>query len=92
MISTSPHSIQRRSRVGGATATFVHPQLSDPYSGIRYSLELSDNLVSNVWTTNGYIVAGTFPDGYTNGLDAVTNHILTEGKTEQFIRLRVEEE
>jgi hypothetical protein len=78
--------------IEGTNAVYVHPRLSDPYSGIRYYLELTDNLVSNLWTTNGYSVAGTFPDGYTNGLDAVTNLISTEGMTEQFIRLRVEEE
>jgi len=77
--------------IEGTNGIYVHPQLSDPNSGIRYSLELTDNLASNLWTTNGYIVAGTFPDGYTNGLDAVTNHIFTEGKNEQFIRLRVED-
>ena len=76
--------------IEGTNGLFVHPQLSDPDSGIRYVLELTDNLVSNVWTTNGYIIAGTVPDGYTNGFDAVINQISTEGENQQFIRLKIE--
>jgi len=68
---------------------YIHPQLSDPDSGIRYVLEVTDNLVSNVWTTNTSI-SGTFEDGYTNDLEAVTNIIPTTGKAQQFIKLKIE--
>jgi len=78
--------------VDGTTASYVHPQRSDPFSGIRYYLELTDDLVSNVWTTNGYLVAGARADAYTNGLDAATNRISTEGNDRLFIRLRIEQE
>jgi len=78
--------------VAGSSAAFIHPQISDPFSGIRYYLELTDNLVSNVWTTNGYIVAGSLADGFTNGLDTVTNQIPTLGKDQQFMRLKIEQE
>jgi len=78
--------------VDGATASYVHPQRSDPFSGIRYYLELTDDLVSNVWTTNGYLVAGARADAYTNGLDAATNRISTEGNDRLFIRLKIEQE
>jgi hypothetical protein len=65
---------------------FVHPQRPD----VRYRLELSDNLVSNIWTSAGYEVIGTSPDGYAAGFDAVMNRIPTEGKSRGFIRLVIE--
>lgn len=77
--------------IDGGSAKFVHPRLSDPFSGIRYDLEVTDNLVSNVWTTNGYVVSGTSVDAYSTGLDAVTNRISTDEKDQQFIRLKIEQ-
>jgi len=70
---------------------YIHPQLSDTNSGIRYLLELTDNLVSNVWNSMGYEIIGTNTDGFAAGLDAVTNRISTEIKDQQFIKLIIEE-
>ncbi|MBT8042285.1 MAG: hypothetical protein KJN98_03880, partial [Pontiella sp.] len=64
-------------------------QQTDPNSGLLYSLELSDNLVSNAWTNAGYTVFSSGP--FTNGLDAVTNQISTDSKDQQFIRLKIEQ-
>ncbi|NNJ70518.1 MAG: hypothetical protein HKP10_04435, partial [Kiritimatiellales bacterium] len=68
---------------------YIHVQQTDPNSGLLYYLELSDNLVSNVWTNTGYTVVGSGP--FTNGLDAVTNQISTDSKDQQFIRLKIEQ-
>ncbi|VGO20709.1 putative Ig domain-containing protein [Pontiella sulfatireligans] len=67
---------------------YIHVRQTDPDSGLLYYLELSDNLASNLWTTNGYTVVGS--GSFTNGFDAVTNRISTETKDEQFIRLIIE--
>ncbi|MBT8046306.1 MAG: hypothetical protein KJN67_03975, partial [Pontiella sp.] len=68
---------------------YIHVQQTDSNSGLLYYLELSDNLVSNVWTNTGYTVVGSGP--FTNGLDAVTNQISTDSKDQQFIRLKIEQ-
>ncbi|MBT8045842.1 MAG: hypothetical protein KJN67_01630, partial [Pontiella sp.] len=60
-----------------------------PNSGLLYYLELSDNLVSNVWTNAGYTVVGSGP--FTNGFEAVTNRIDTDDEDRQFIRLKIEQ-
>jgi len=78
--------------IGGGSNWFeyIHVQQTDPNSGLNYYLELSDNLVSNVWSTNGYTVVGSGP--FTNGFDTVTNQIDTEIRDAQFIRLVIEQE
>ncbi len=75
--------------VGGTDYfSYVHPQLSDPDSGITYFLELNEDLVSSGnWTNDGYTVAGT--NIVSGSLDFVTN--LTDtvaGK--KYIRLIIE--
>ena len=40
---------------------YVHPQRSDPNSGLVYYLELSDNLFPSAWTNAGYTIVGTGP-------------------------------
>jgi len=67
----------------------VHPQRSDPQSGLLYFLELATNLISPVWTNAGYTVVGSGP--LTTGILSVTNRIETNLKVQQFIRLVVEE-
>ncbi|VGO22887.1 hypothetical protein [Pontiella sulfatireligans] len=68
---------------------YVHAVRSDPNSGLLYYLELTDNLVSNVWKNEGYTVIGTnIVDGDFN---FVSNRIFTAGTTNQFIRLIIEE-
>jgi hypothetical protein len=82
-------TFERASGGGSNWMEYIHVQQSDTNSGLLYYLELCDNLVSNVWTTNGYIVVGSGP--FTNGFDAVTNRIDTDSKDNQFIRLKIEE-
>jgi hypothetical protein len=67
---------------------YIHVRQMDTNSGLLYYLELCDNLVSNVWSTNGYTVVGSGP--FTNGFNTVTNRIDAEGKDRQFIRLKIE--
>ena len=68
---------------------YVHPQRSDPHSGLLYYLELATNLISPVWTNAGYTVVGS--GSLTTGFLSVTNRIETNLKAQQFIRLVVEE-
>ena len=72
---------------GSSWCEYVHAQRSDPISGLLYYLQLSDNLASNVWTTNGYLVVGSGP--LTNDFLSVTNRIETNLKDKQFIRLMI---
>ncbi len=67
---------------------YVHPQLSDPASGLSYSLALRSDLILGDWATNtGYVVTGTNVTG--GELDFVTNVTDTvDGK--KFIRLIIE--
>jgi hypothetical protein len=71
---------------------YVHPQLSDPNSGIKYYLQLTDGLAPPSWTNGGYQITGTNMNGFAPGLDAVTNRVPTEGNGQQFIRLVIEEQ
>lgn len=75
--------------VGGSNVfSYVHPQQSDPNSGLAYSLAVSTDLASGVWTTNtGVEVVGTNVTGGT--LDFVTN-ISDMVESQKFIRLIVE--
>ena len=57
------------------------------YSGITYALELTDNLVSNVWTGSGYAESGSAD--INDVFEAVTNAVPTSGMTNQFIRLQI---
>ena len=66
---------------------YVHPQLSDPDSGLSYYLELNTDLVSGTWTNSGYIVTGTNVTG--GSLDFVTN-VTDTVAGEKFIRLIIE--
>ncbi len=66
---------------------YVHPQLSDPDSGLDYHLELTDDLAGGAWTNAGYTVTGTNVTGST--LDLVTNVTDTVAGS-KFIRLVIE--
>ena len=69
---------------------YVHPKRSDPNSGLLYYLELTDQPRSpSAWTNSGYTVVGSGP--LTNGFLSVTNRIETDTKSQQFIRLKIEE-
>jgi len=56
--------------------------------GLSYQLELSDNLVSNVWSNSGYTETGT--NTIDAAFEAVTNSIPTASKPNQFIRLNID--
>jgi hypothetical protein len=68
---------------------YIYARQSAADSGLLYNLELTDNLVSNVWTNAGYTVIGSGP--FTTGFDAVTNRIESAVQSRQFIRLIIEE-
>jgi hypothetical protein len=68
--------------------TYVHAQRTASDSGLRYTVESTDNLISNVWTTVGTVDVDI--NALEPGMDIVTNRVPTDGKAEQFIRLRLE--
>ncbi len=71
---------------GTSWFSYVHPQRTDPFCGLSYSLELSTNLVDGVWTNAGYAVLGTNATG--GNLDFVTN-ITDMAEDQKFIRLNI---
>jgi len=78
-----------REEGGSNGLLFVYPKRSDSASGIAYHLELTDDLVSGIWTNAGYETLGT---GLIDSeFNAVTNRISTGILGEQFIRLIIEE-
>ena len=66
---------------------YVHPQLSNPSSGLDYHLELTDDLAGGAWTNAGYAVTGTNVTGST--LDFVTN-VIDTADSSKFIHLIIE--
>jgi len=71
----------------GNSFQYIYRRRLAPDRGVDYQLELTDNLVSNVWKTTGYSEIGTADiDGI---FESVTNEIPTTGKTNQFIRLKI---
>jgi len=72
---------------GSNVFLYVHPQLSDPNSGLDYHLELVDDLTGGTWTNAGYAVVGTNITGST--LDFVTNAVDTVAGR-KFISLVIE--
>ncbi len=66
---------------------YIHPQLSDPDSGITYYLKLNTDLVYGTWTNAGYDVLGTNVTG--GPLDFVTN-VTDMVDAKKFIRLIIE--
>ncbi|WP_168433127.1 right-handed parallel beta-helix repeat-containing protein [Pontiella sulfatireligans] len=57
--------------------------------GLDYSVEVSTNLVSNVWNTNGVILTGvSLP---ISGIETVTNRVSTEDAPQKFIHLEITE-
>lgn len=74
--------------VGGSNEfVYVHPQLSDPGSGLNYFLELRSDLLSGIWTNTGYTITGTNVTG--GALDFVTN-ATDVAADKKFIRLIIE--
>ncbi len=82
---TSPELIMTES--GGTNwFSYVHPQRTGPFSGLRYSLELNTNLVSGVWTSAGYEVLGT---NVTGGSFDFVEHRIDSAADQKFIRLNI---
>jgi hypothetical protein len=71
----------------GDAFEYVYPRRQAPDSGVSYYLELTDDLVSGLWTNSGYTETGSGP--IDAGFEAVTNEIPNAGKTNEFIRLRI---
>jgi hypothetical protein len=69
---------------------YVYRRRSDHAErGLAYTVEVTTNLVSGTWSTNGVMPAGS---GVIDvELDSVTNRIGTSIENVQFIRLKVEE-
>ncbi|MCF7864264.1 MAG: hypothetical protein K9L89_05700, partial [Kiritimatiellales bacterium] len=70
---------------------YVYHRRSDHIArGLDYTVEAKTNLLSGAWNTNGVIHVGS---GLIDaGFDSVTNRISTEGKSERFIRLKIQGE
>ncbi|MDF7823569.1 sulfatase-like hydrolase/transferase [Pontiellaceae bacterium B12227] len=69
---------------------YVHARRIGSESELSYALEFSSNLLSNDWKPGPYIelpITGTLDARY----ESVTNRIDTIGRTNEFIRLTVEE-
>ena len=76
---------------GGGTNgfEFIHARRIGSDGELNYTLETSSNLLSNDWAAGSYIelpMTGTLDAEY----EAVTNRIDTTGKTNEFIRLKIE--
>ncbi|MDF7824784.1 prolyl oligopeptidase family serine peptidase [Pontiellaceae bacterium B12227] len=71
----------------GETMQYIYPRRKAEDSGISYFVEVTDNLVSNVWTGSAYTESGT--DDINGEFEAVTNSMLTTGTTNRFVRLKI---
>ena len=73
---------------GSNVFSYIYPQLSDPDSGLTYSLELNTtDLSAGTWTKSGYTVAGT--NIVAGTMDYVTN-VTSMTADQKFIRLIIE--
>ena len=72
---------------GSNVFSYIYPQLSDPDSGLTYSLELKTDLSVGTWTKSGYTVAGT--NIVAGTMDYVTN-VTSMTADKKFIRLIIE--
>jgi hypothetical protein len=72
---------------GSNVFAYVHPQRSDPDSGLTYCLETTGELQPAAWTNAGYVVSGT--NDAEGTFDYVTNHVEMLDNN-RFIRLIIE--
>ena len=63
---------------------YVYPVLSDPFNGLLYYLEVTDDLIVSSWTNSGYDITGIATDGEFN---YVSNRVSTVDDGQLFIRL-----
>ncbi|WP_136063307.1 hypothetical protein [Pontiella sulfatireligans] len=69
----------------GNVFEYVYPRRTAIDSRLTYYLELTDQLISGIWTNSGYTETGA---GDIDGMfEAVTNEVPISGKTNEFIRL-----
>ncbi|VGO21878.1 hypothetical protein [Pontiella sulfatireligans] len=68
---------------------YIYPRRSATNSGLIYYLELTDNLVSGIWTNTGCLETGAEDVGGT--FEFITNQIPVDGNINEFIRLRIME-
>lgn len=68
----------------GGAIRFIHVQRKDSYLG--YSLELTDDLMTGIWTNAGYVAWST--NAVDAEFDVVTNQVALSGDTKQFMRLK----
>jgi hypothetical protein len=68
---------------------YVHNERTDD-SNLIYTVEMTTNLLSNGWNTNGLEFVGTA--GFSNVWNVVTHKVSTLGKDRQFIRLKIEKD
>jgi len=86
---TSP-TIEVAEHNGSNCVFFVHSQLSDPASGLKYYLEQENNLIDAPgWTNCACSVSGTNVTG--GDLNYVTNIIPIGDVMQQFFRLQIED-
>jgi len=72
----------------GSSFQYIYRRRRDAAArGLSYALELTDNLVSNNWSSSGYAETGT--NAIDTDFEAVTNSIPTVAKPSQFIRLNI---
>ncbi len=68
---------------------YVYPQHTDPDHGLIYSLELTDDLSADNWTTDGIGIIGS---NVVDTLNYITNRVSMEGKPQQFIKLGIDQQ
>jgi hypothetical protein len=72
----------------GSNMEYVHVQRNDD-TNLVYYLEITDDLVSGIWTNAGYTVTGTNTSSGIAGFDWVFNSIPIDDPA-KFIRLIIE--
>ena len=68
---------------------YIHARRKDSSGELGYALETTSNLISNDWSMGSYITlpaTGNLDPDY----ESVTNRIDTTGKTNEFVRLKIE--
>ncbi len=79
------------SELGTNWLEYVYRRRSDYAArGLTYTVEATTNLVTDIWTTNGVVDAGTGP--IDADFDTVTNRVSTGTDDRQFMRLKLQTE
>jgi len=76
--------------LNGNTLDYIYQQRSDPAAfQLNYTLELTTNLMTKTWTTNGVEATGSGPEF--EGFIPITNQISTGRNPQLFIRLLIKQ-